>query len=65
MDYTKDTTIHIKGNLFYEGQFRFLIKEVQIYVLFWQKKMVLQYMVVFICFMFLQDTATLYVLQMV
>ena len=50
--------------LLYEGQF-FSIKEVQIYVLFWQKKMVLQYMVVFICFMFLQDTATLYVLQMV
>lgn len=35
------------------------------YVLFWQEKMVLQYMVVFICFMFLQDTAALYVLQMV
>ena len=51
--------------LLYEGQFCFLLKEVQIYVLFWQKKMVLQYMVVFICFMFLQDTATLYVLQMV
>ena len=51
--------------LLYEGQFCFSIKEVQIYVLFWQKKMVLQYMVVFICFMFLQDTATLYVLQMV
>ena len=27
--------------LLYEGQFRFLIKEVQIYVLFWQEKMVL------------------------
>ena len=51
--------------LLFEGQFRVLLKEVQIYVLFWQKKMVLQYMVVFICFMFLQDTATLYVLQMV
>ena len=51
--------------LLYEGQFCFSIKEVQIYVLFWQEKMVLQYMVVFICFMFLQDTATLYVLQMV
>ena len=50
--------------LLYEGQF-FSIKEVQIYVLFWQEKMVLQYMVVFICFMFLQDTAALYVLQMV
>ena len=52
-------------DLLFEGQFRVLLKEVQIYVLFWQKKMVLQYMVVFICFMFLQDTATLYVLQMV
>ena len=51
--------------LLFEGQFCFLLKEVQIYVLFWQEKMVLQYMVVFICFMFLQDTATLYVLQMV
>lgn len=51
--------------LLYEGQFRFLIKEVQIYVLFWQEKMVLQYMVVFICFVFLQDTASLHVLQMV
>ena len=51
--------------LLYEGQFRVLLKEVQIYVLFWQEKMVLQYMVVFICFMFLQDTAALYVLQMV
>ena len=51
--------------LLYQGQFCFSIKEVQIYVLFWQEKMVLQYMVVFICFMFLQDTATLYVLQMV
>ena len=39
--------------LLYEGQASFLIKEVQIYVLFWQEKMVLQYMVVFICFMFL------------
>ena len=39
--------------LLYEGQFCFSIKEVQIYVLFWQEKMVLQYMVVFICFMFL------------
>ena len=27
--------------LLYEGQFRFLLKEVQIYVLFWQEKMVL------------------------
>ena len=27
--------------LLYEGQFCFLIKEVQIYVLFWQEKMVL------------------------
>ena len=51
--------------LLYEGQFRFSIKEVQIYVLFWQEKMVLQYMVVFICFVFLQDTAALHVLQMV
>ena len=51
--------------LLYEGQFCFSIKEVQIYVLFWQEKMVLQYMVVFICFMFLQDTASLHVLQMV
>ena len=51
--------------LLYKGQFRFLLKEVQIYVLFWQKKMVLQYMVVFICFVFLQDTASLHVLQMV
>ena len=51
--------------LLYEGQFCFLLKEVQIYVLFWQKKMVLQYMVVFICFVFLQDTASLHVLQMV
>ena len=39
--------------LLYEGQASFLLKEVQLYVLFWQKKMVLQYMVVFICFMFL------------
>ena len=39
--------------LLYEGQFCFSIQEVQIYVLFWQEKMVLQYMVVFICFMFL------------
>ena len=51
--------------LLYEGQFCFSIKEVQIYVLFWQEKMVLQYMVVFICIVFLQDTAALYVLQMV
>ena len=51
--------------LLYEGQFCFSIKEVQIYVLFWQEKMVLQYMVVFICFVFLQDTAALHVLQMV
>ena len=51
--------------LLYEGQFCFSIKEVQRYVLFWQEKMVLQYMVVFICFMFLQDTAALHVLQMV
>ena len=51
--------------LLYEGQFCFSIKEVQRYVLFWQEKMVLQYMVVFICFMFLQDTAALYILQMV
>ena len=51
--------------LLYEGQASFLIKEVQLYVLIWEEKMVLQYMVVFICFVFLQDIAALYILQMV